>query len=557
MRLYISIIILFSSLLAARAGEGTSDSLIIKNIRDYSRQVLSDWKIPGMAVSVVKDGELVFNEGFGVKKAGGQDPVTEHTLFHVGSITKSFTATVMASVVNDGLVDWDDRVKDILPDFDWWDDDVERKMQVKHLFTHGTGLCPQVGTYIPNLGYDRDDIYRMFKYMQPIYPFHSRFGYNNITFIIAARIIEKVTGMSWEDNVRYRVFGPLKMEESCVGGDEYERSGSRAATAHTFGYRRTKEGADGIRVTPLSGENRALWWVSVIGPAGSVCSTSSDMAKYVSCHLENGRILELDDRDAEDDIAGGNIGSEEADYFPGVPWRWQSLGTPMLFPPWQMDFLHTGDMLVAQDSSFVRKYGYSWYVQQNRDFTEVYHTGTTWGFTALCGFVPELDLGYVILCNSEVTQLARFALSKRIVDLFFAQRDGKDISKLADHSGNSLRSWYSSRRNGGGGSSRKVPMIIRKSKVKPDLQRLVGHYAKCAPFGDAEVTMENGKLYMTIGPKGWKHPLQHSSGNMFLMTSQGHTFPIYFHGYENAGDVVDFEIDFNYNENFGPWKKRN
>jgi len=98
-------------------------------------------------------------------------------------------------------------------------------------------------------------------------------------------------------------------------------------------------------------------------------------------------------------------------------------------------------------------------------------------------------------------------------------------------------------------------MIIKRSKVNPQLDDLVGHYSKPAPFGDADVTLENGKLYMRIGPQGWKHPLRHTSGNQFLMDSQGHTFPVYFHGYENNESTVDFEIDFNYNENFGPWER--
>jgi len=532
-----------------------NDSTVAVRLREYSQKVLKDWRIPGMSVSVVHNGELVFNEGFGVKRQGGSDRVDEHTLFHVGSVSKSFTATVMASVVDDGLVRWDDRVKDILPDFDWADDEVEDEMLVRDLFTHATGLCPQVGTYIPNLGYDRNDIYQMFRYMKPIYPFRSKFGYNNITFIIAARIIEKVTGCSWEENVRSRVFGPLGMNESCIGGDEYDACGNKA-TAHNFNYRRGKDGSDGIRTSPLDGENRALWWVSVIGPAGSVCSTSSDMARYVSCHLENGAILDLGSAggDSVDDADIAFGGEESEDYFPGLVWR-RTLTGDRIFSPEQMEFLHTGSTYVSGDSTFTKKYGYCWYVQQNRDFSEIYHTGTTWGFTSLCGFVPELDLGYAILCNSEVTQRARFALSKEIVDLFFALRDGTDISKVRDYSGEALRGWYSMCRNGGGGSSRKVPMIIKRSKVSPQLADLVGHYLKCQPFGDAEVTLENGKLYMKIGPKGWKHQLRHSSGNQFLMSSQGHTFPVYFHGYETPGGKVDFEIDFNYNENFGPWKK--
>ena len=94
-------------------------------------------------------------------------------------------------------------------------------MQVRDLLTHSTGLVAQAGTYIANLGYNRDDIYRMFRYIEPIYPFREKFAYNNITFIIAARIIETVTGKSWEDNLRERIFNPLDMSSSVPGSDGY------------------------------------------------------------------------------------------------------------------------------------------------------------------------------------------------------------------------------------------------------------------------------------------------------------------------------------------------
>ena len=98
--------------------------------------------------------------------------------------------------------------------------------------------------------------------------------------------------------------------------------------------------------------------------------------------------------------------------------------------------------------------------------------------------------------------------------------------------------------------------ILSFSGTSPDFSRLTGRYTKPAPFGDAEVSLKDGRLYLTIGRYGWTHRLDHHKGNEFWLRSDGHTFPVFFHNYTDGAEApVDFEIDFNYNENFGPWIK--
>ena len=462
-------------------------------------------------------------------------------------MTKAFTATVIASLVDEGLLSWDDTVKDILPDFDWYDDSVENAMQVRDLLTHSTGLVAQAGTYIANLGYNRDDIYRMFRYIEPIYPFREKFAYNNITFIIAARIIETVTGRSWEDNIRERIFNPLDMSSSVPGSDGYRAAGKKASTAHYFGYNKGS-----IYVTPLYGEERALHWVDVIGPAGSISSTAEDMAKWVRFHLDNGKVARLITPDSSwhtsfpADINAlyayfPENGCSEAAEFRFYPYH----DTIRLISGKQMDFLHTGAVHVRTDTTMTRDYGYCWYVEHNDRYDVIYHTGTTWGFTGVCGFVPGLDLGIALLCNSEVSEYARLGLMRYIIDLYL--QDGI----VRDWSTEGLEQWFADRQKP---RRRAVPCTIKRDSRTPDPARLVGLYTKPEPFGDAEVTLKNGRLYLTIGRYGWTHRLDHYRGNEYWLRSDGHTFPVYFHNYsEGDSGPVDFEIDFNYNENFGPW----
>ena len=546
--------------LASRAQTGRD---IPSEISAYAEQVRTQWKIPGLSLAVVHGDSLVFSGGFGVREKGktidgdGEwTAVTDSTLFHIGSMTKAFTAAVIASLVDEGLLRWDDTVKHILPDFDWYDDSVEAVMQVRDLLTHSTGLVAQAGTYIPNLGYDRDDIYRMFRYIEPVYPFREKFAYNNITFIIAARIIETVTGRSWEDNIRERIFIPLGMNSSVPGSEGYLQAGKKASVAHYFGYSRGRNGSRGsIYVTPLYGEERALHWVDVIGPAGSISSTAADMARWVRFHLNNGAVIRTVEPEDNGLISSFPMDSTAfSEYFPDMS---SGLSGEFRFYPYQdtvqvisrrqMDFLHTGVIKVRQDSTMRRDYAYCWYVEQNERYKVIYHTGTTWGFTGVCGFVPELDLGVAILCNSEVSEYARLGLMRRIIDLYLPG------DTLRDWSTEGLEQWFADKKKPG---RRAVPCTIRRSSTDPDPARLVGHYTKPAPFGDAEVTLKNGKLYLTIGPLGWTHRLDHHRGNEFWLRSDGHTYPVFFHNYtEDSSGPVDFEIDFNYNENFGPWIK--
>lgn len=182
--------VLLSIPLSAQNGD------IQKRISQYVEKVRNEWKIPGLSLAVIQGDSTIVMDGYGVKKVGGKDSVRSNTMFHIGSMSKAFTAAAISSLVDKGMVNWNDKVKDILPDFDWYCDSTEAVIEVKDLLTHSSGLVAQVGTYIPNLGYDREDVYKMLKYIEPYYPMGEKFAYNNITFIIAAKVMEQVSGMS-------------------------------------------------------------------------------------------------------------------------------------------------------------------------------------------------------------------------------------------------------------------------------------------------------------------------------------------------------------------------
>lgn len=522
---------------------GQDNDVIVKKTVDYAKEVQKLWQIPGMAISIVKDGKMIWSGGLGVKEKCaecGEKQVDANTLFQIGSVSKSFTAAVMASLVDEGRVKWEDTVKNILPDFKMYDKWVESNLQVKDIMTHHSGLQGQLGTYIPNMGYGREDIWNMLPLLKPKYSLRGSYEYNNITFIIASKIIEKLTGKSWEDNVRERIFKPLGMSSSRVIGDEF-KAAQNVANPHEFVYKKGRAlsdttWVDSVAVNPLYGDEQALHWLTVVGPAGSISSTANDMAKYTLFHLNKGLANEKQ-----------VISKEQANY------------------------LRKGHTITSQDSSRITLYGHCWFIEQNSRYRVIFHTGTTWGFTTLCAYFPEMDLGITILVNSEAPAFPRYAIMRRMIDLYKGFPD-KDYNKLF------YEEWLASARKGMRTADKKAAEEAKEAS--PDIKLLTGTYDKGALFGKAVVTLEKSSgsdagnaakaqqgsksvvdlnaaenLYITVGPKGWKSKLTHKNGNEFTFRMDGNEFKVKFVKDSKSGKFNGLDIDFGYTENFGVWKR--
>ena len=505
-----------STPVAPPAVAAPTNEQVLKEFESYVGKVQKEWMIPGMAVSVMKDGKLVFAKGFGVKDATGKLLVDENTVFQIGSVSKSFTAAVMASLVDEGKVKWDDTVKNILPDFKLYDKWIEDNIQVKDVMLHRTGIKGQQGTYIPNMGYSRDDVYKMLPLLKPSYSFRGGYEYNNITFIIAQKIIEKVTGKSWEENVRERIFNPVGMNVSTINGEGF-LSAPNASVPHDLAYVKGKitndtTWTDSLTITPMYGPEQAPFWLTVVGPAGSVVSSAADMSKYIQFHLDKGM------------VNGKEVISRK-----------------------NMNYLHRGQTITSQDSTRTTLYGLCWFVEQNSRYRVYFHTGTTWGFTTLAAFVPEINLGMVFLVNSEAPDSPRYALMRKLIDLYKGYPS-------KDYSAESLQSWKkTSKENIIKADKRKKETV---QKAAPAKELLTGTYDKGELFGKAVISMEGEDLYITVGPQGWKNKLVHRNGNEYTFRSDGHSFPVTFEVAEDGKTpATSIDINFGYGENFGKWTR--
>jgi CubicO group peptidase (beta-lactamase class C family) len=179
----------------------------------YVNKALKDWEVPGVAIAIVKNDRIVLAKGYGVRELNKTEPVDERTLFAIGSSSKAFTATAIAILVDQAKLKWEDPATKYLPGFQLLDPYSTRELTVADLMSHRSGLARGDQLWYGS-DYGRDEVLRRVRYLKPSWSFRSRFGYQNIMFLAAGQIIPSVTGKSWDDFVRERIFTPLDMKST-------------------------------------------------------------------------------------------------------------------------------------------------------------------------------------------------------------------------------------------------------------------------------------------------------------------------------------------------------
>lgn len=238
----------------------------------FMARIMADWQVPGVAVGVVQHGEIVLARGFGYRDVENALPVTEHTTMAIGSNSKSFTVTVMAMLVDEGILEWDTPVRDFLPDFRLYDDFATAEMTPRDLVTHQSGL-PRHDNVWYGRAATREEIFHRLRHLEPNASFRSRYQYQNLMFLTAGYLTERLTGQDWSDLVDQRIFTPLGMDRSNTSVDDSPGSGDYA-----FPYM-LRDGV--LKKVPFRN-------IDNVGPAGSINSNVVEMLAYIQAHIEGG-----------------------------------------------------------------------------------------------------------------------------------------------------------------------------------------------------------------------------------------------------------------------------
>lgn len=323
----------------------------------YVARGMSDWKIPGVAVCVVKNGKVMLMKGYGTREMNGVDKVDENTLFMIGSNTKAFTATALAMLDADKVLSLDDKVQKWLPDFKMYDPWVAREAIIRDLLCHRLGFETFQGDF---MYFDSDlstaEVREKMGKLKPKYGFRSRWGYTNSAFMTAGEIIPKATGKTWAEFVRDRIFTPLGMTRSLALSEEIDNATNKCSP-HTVVHGELKQIPFGH--------------LDNLAPAGSISSSVNDMSKWVLALLNGGTI------EGKSVIPAGAIAQTR---------------TPN-------SILGNGGH--PFNRSHFALYGLGWFLEEYAGRKIVAHTGGVNGFVTSVCLVPEEKLGIVVFTNTD------------------------------------------------------------------------------------------------------------------------------------------------------------
>ncbi len=425
----------------------TVSSAAPQDLDVLAARVLKEFEVPGLAVAIVKDGKVVLAKGYGVRKLGDPSLVDENTLFGIASNTKAFTAAALAMLVDEGKITWDDPVAKHLPSFQLHDPYVTREMTIRDLLTHRSGLGLGAGDLLwwPPTDYSREEIIQRFRYVRPATSFRSRYAYDNVLYMVAGQIVAAVSGKSWDDYIKERIFNPLGMTTSNTTVAALTAS-RNAATPHA------KVEAQLKAIAPQPLEN--------VGPAGSINSSVGEMAKWMILQLRRGQLAE-----------GRRLFTERQSR---EMWSAQTI-TPLGDPP---------PHLAALKANF-SAYGLGWGLTEYRGYKTVSHTGGLMGFVSRVTLVPDLNLGVVVLTNQQ-SGGAFQSLTYRILDHYMnaPATDWVAAFKKSEEMGLARAAEV---------EKRQASARAANSKPSLPLAKYAGRYTD-AWYGDITLSIEREKL---------------------------------------------------------------
>jgi len=450
----------------ASAPQGDELDAVFSDFENYTEKAMKEWHVPGLAVAVVKGDRVVYLHGFGNRSQDVPGPVTPNTIFQVGSTSKAFTSALVAMLVDEGKLQWTDRVVDHLPEFQLYDPWVTREFMVKDLFDHNSGLPEHACEDMVTLGYDRETVMRSLKTVEPASSFRSGSSYSNAFYLWAARLVESESGRTWEENLLDRIFVPLQMKNSTADLKSFQEAKDVAAL-HMLKDNRLQNPE--LLTIPMNWTY--MDWIYVVSPAGGINSNIIDMSKWLRLQMNGGLI---------NDTAKSNqtilIGEENVRY------------------------MHSPQTIM--DSGGKLYNGLGWIYQEYKPHSIVWHNGGSFGHHSMVAFMPDADIGIVILSNSAV------GLPEILTYWFF---DRYFDNPLTDYSNESLIEALMLE-NLTNSYEPKRPQPFDPSLP---LERYEGNYSS-EIYGPINITAKQGHLLAIMGPRKLQNFLYPWNREMFF-----------------------------------------
>ncbi len=465
--------------------------LDLEALDTYLEQARQTYEMPGLAVAVVADTGLVFAKGYGMREVHTRLSVTPRSTFGIASCSKAFTATAVALLVEEGKLGWDDRVIDYLPDFRLHDPYVTRELRVRDLLCHRTGFNTFDGDLLwYGSKYTRQEVAERIRHLPLKNSLRYRFGYSNIMFIVAGELIEAVSGQTWDAFLATRIFTPLGMDRTLTSVEDLE-AGSEQALPYVHG-----------EVFPTVNYDNA-------GPAASLNSNLLDLSPWVQTWLNQG------------EFEGNQVFS---------PQSYQTLTSAHTA-------MNPGQLALQQGTNF-EAYALGWSIFDYEGQQVVEHDGGLPGYISKVSFMPEAQLGLIVLCNG-MPILLHEAIRNYVYDHHLGTRNIDWVGQYHGFAQNYERYLESQK-------AQRAAQRIPDTQPAFDLEAYVGTYVD-QMYGEAEVTLEKGELNLTLLPTAelFSGPLSHWHHDTFAWEIRDPYLPqgrITFE-LDAAGEISGFTID--------------
>jgi CubicO group peptidase (beta-lactamase class C family) len=419
-------------------------------------RTLTTFNVPGIAVGVIKDGKLVHAKGYGVRSLRSNDKVDENTLFGVASNSKAFTTAAISMLVDEGKLGWDDLVTDYVPEFKLYNPYVSSVFTITDLVTHRSGLGLGAGDLMfwpDSSNFSVKDIIHNLRYLKQTSQFRTKYDYDNLLYIVAGEVINRLTGQTWEEFIESRIMKPLQMSKSAAS---YERLSDKTNVIDPH--------------APVDGTIKVIKrdWSTVANAAGGIYSNITDLSKWLLMQLNNGKY------------------GDQLQYTMFSQEMQEQMWTPKTIIP----VIERNRSVAARNyNTHFNSYGLGWFISDVKGYKQMSHSGGLAGTVTLITLIPELKLGIIVLTNQQ-SGAAFNAVTNSIKDGYLGIQ-GNDWIKVydgivkADHAAAAkILKEVESKINSSG-----------KTIAKEEADRLKGSYTD-PWFGEVVISERGSSLWM-------------------------------------------------------------
>lgn len=500
------------SLLLFLSSSSYAQSLTSQQLDSLVEKTRQTFNVPGIALAIIHDGKVIHSKGYGVRSIANQKPVDEHTLFAIASNSKAFTAAALAMLVDEEKLEWDTKVQTVIPEFTLYNPYVSAEFTVRDLLTHRSGLGLGAGDLMiwpDSTKVTKEELIHNMRYLKPVSGFRTKYDYDNLLYIVAGEVVERVAGISWEEFIEQRIMKPLQMNESSASLKRIKNK-SNVIDAHA----------------PVNGKLEIVssYFADIGNAAGGIYANIYDLSKWVLLQLNEGK------------------------YGPELK--------KSLFSKKAHREMWTPQTIISGRSSMPYKsnstsYGLGWRLTDINGYFQAMHTGSLGGVVTQTTLLPELNLGILVLTNQE-SGAAFNAITNQIKDAYLGV---KGTDRVAEYAANVKRSEERAKE-----ITAKVWKEIESQPqhALPDLQNYLGDY-KDPWFGRLFITEKNNLLYVQAekSPKLRGEALYYK-GNTFVVkwedrSMNADVFMTFSLSKEGVGETIkmeaispltDFSFDF-------------